>query len=115
MNQINARINTNLNTETALIQMDIEPITVTSLDNTDSFYAEQLLAKEITSTNFELMDQEQSIFSLSKYATSSYIEANELIAQFSMNTHISVIPDQATLFNDLTALQRMSIVDVYRN
>ena len=115
VNQINARINTNLNTETALIQMDIEPITVTSLDNTDSFYAEQLLAKEITSTNFELMDQEQSIFSLSKYATSSYIEANELIAQFSMNTHISVIPDQATLFNDLTALQRMSIVDVYRN
>ncbi len=115
VNQINSRIHDNLNTEAELIQMDIHPVTVTSLASSDNFTVEQPLVKGILASDFDLLEQAFFDISLTDSDVSQYEVVNELIAQFTMNVGVSVAQDQATLFNNLTPLQRMSVVDMYRN
>ena len=114
VNQTNARINANLNTETDSVFNDINPVTVASLDTQNNFVVDQPVDRGIIASNFDLVDQSNFAIMLPDTSDETYIQSNDASACLTMEVSISVTPDQTDLFNALTPLQRMSIVDVYR-
>lgn len=114
-NQIDARVNSVVNTEATTLLANMSPMEVLSLSEKDSFNIEQPVDREILPAKFNITNSFFENIAIINAKDTIYTQKNVIVANIPTSVSVTVSDDQASLFAQLTPAQRLGLVDVYRN
>lgn len=96
------------------IQEEMRFVRVRNDDYEENFTSIEALSAQITDRTAQFQDNPNIFMDFSLSDNSEYVQTNGLMAKLKLGVRVSSNFDQQSLFQALSPLQRMNIVDVYR-